>query len=82
MKRPAILLGLNATNYLLLVLNYRAVAQGDMLRTLATDLAIAALSFTAIRRIGAASGPAEFVGYVLGGLVGSALALSLSRFLE
>jgi hypothetical protein len=78
-----LLFAMNGVNYLLLVLNFRAVAQGSLSRTAITDALIAAAGFTIIGRVADAErGVLEHVAYVAGGVVGSVLALLLSRRLE
>lgn len=83
MTTPLVLFVINTLNYLLLVLNYRAVAQGSITRTAITDALIAAAGFTLIGQVASAPRSIEgHVAYVLGGVVGSVLALLLSRRFE
>jgi hypothetical protein len=78
-----LLFAVNALNYLLLVLNYRAVAQGSITRTAITDGLIAAAGFTLIGHVAAAErNLVGHVAYVIGGVVGSIAALLISRRLE
>ena len=46
-----------------------------------TDLIVAALSFSSIKRVAAATTTEDRVGYVLGGTVGALVALWLSTFI-
>jgi hypothetical protein len=83
MASALLLFVVNGVNYLLLVLNYRAVAQGSITRTAITDGLIAAAGFTLIGHVAAADrNILGHVAYVLGGVVGSIVALLLSRRLE
>lgn len=68
--------------YLLITVNYRAVARGDYLWTAATDLSFAAFNFGLIRRIAKSESTAAWVGYTLGGCVGSMLGIFCSHFLK
>ena len=68
--------------YFILTLNYRAIATINYAGTFVTDLIVAALSFTSIRRVAAVTTTAEDrVGYMLGGGCGALVALWLSTFL-
>lgn len=66
--------------YLLLTLNYRAVAVGNYTQTAATDFAIASVNFFIIRKIAKNedSIPA-WCGYVTGSVVGSILGIYFSK---
>lgn len=68
-------------SYFLLTLNYRAVAEVNYLGTLWSDILIALLTFSSIKRVAAAETHAERIGYVIGGILGAQVALFLSTFL-
>ena len=66
--------------YLLLCVNFRAVAQADMGVALISDAAIAAMQFFVLRRIARAEEPTYlFTGYVLGSVLGTAAGIHLSK---
>jgi hypothetical protein len=67
MKRAAAMFALNFVLYLFLVWNYRAVAQARYGDAAASDMLIAMLGFTAVKRIAEATTLGERVGYILGG---------------
>lgn len=68
-------------SYFLATFNIRAVAGTSYMMTAVTDLAIAGLSFWAIKHVVEAKTRAEQVGYVVGGMCGAQIALLLSRLL-
>jgi len=65
--------------YLLITVNYRAVAHGSYVWTAATDLAFAGFNFGLIKRIAKSETNAAWVGYTLGGVAGSMLGIFLSK---
>jgi hypothetical protein len=67
--------------YFILTLNYRAIATINYVGTLVTDLIVAALAFSSIKRVAAATTSEDRVGYVLGGTAGALVALWLSTFI-
>lgn len=67
--------------YFLATINYRAVAELSYFGTLWSDLLIALLAFSSIKRVAAAKTQAERIGYVVGGILGAQVALFLSTFL-
>ena len=68
-----------ALNFALLCWNYRAVALGYIPTTVLSDFVIAAVQFKLIKRVALAQGNASFAGYVLGGAVGSAISVYLTK---
>jgi hypothetical protein len=62
-----------------IALNVRALAAGNILVTVVTNVLLASVSFVIIRRVGEASTKLDFVGYIFGGACGSAIALLLAR---
>lgn len=80
--RPAVrLFFIQFASYFLATFNIRAVAYSSYVMLALTDMAIALLSFIAIRSVVAATTRAEQVAYVCGGLVGAQIALMLSHLL-
>ena len=68
--------------YTTLVFNFRAVAQGNIFWSGATDLTIAAINFFLVRKI--ANTPhlyIGFAGYVSGSVVGTIIGILISKFL-
>jgi hypothetical protein len=65
--------------YLLITMNYRAIAHGDYLLTAGTDLAFAGFNFGLIKRIAKSETKTAWVGYTLGGVVGSMLGIFISK---
>jgi len=72
---------LQFSSYFILTFNYRAVAEVDYVVLLLTDLAIAAVNFSSIKRVAQASTNAERAAYVFGGAAGALIALKLSTFI-
>jgi hypothetical protein len=71
---------INLANYLILVWNFRAVAQARIVDSVISDIILASMSFTIVKRIGDAKTKAERVGYILGGAVASALGIIISHY--
>ena len=65
--------------YGLIAFNVRALAAGNIPTTVLTDVLIASVSFTVIKRIGEAGKRVEFFGYILGGAFGSVIALWVAK---
>lgn len=68
-----------AGNYGLNVINFRMVAAGSYLGTALSDTLLASWGFTMVHRIVRADTKLEKFGYVLGGVLGSLLALRLTK---
>lgn len=66
-------------SYLLAGFNMRACAQARYTWTAATDALIAAFGFYIIKRVASASTTEEFVAYTVGGVVGGACGIWLSK---
>lgn len=78
--KPALKIGtLMALQYCLLCLNMRAVAAGSYPGTIASDVFIAMNGFVLVRSTVAATTLAERIAYIVGGCVGSVIALWLTR---
>jgi hypothetical protein len=77
-SRALQLCALMALSYFLLVLNTRAIAEGSRVGVALSDIAIASANFFILQQVAGAKTRGEFVGYVIGGLVGSLLALEAS----
>lgn len=67
--------------YFMLTVNFRAVAQGRMLWTFITDLAIACVSFFILKKVQESKTRWEWAGYTLGGAFGSVLAIYLTKMI-
>lgn len=65
-------------NYLIITLNYRAIATLNYPITFLTDIGCATLTFLSIKRVAHASSRLEQILYTLGGACGALLALWLS----
>jgi hypothetical protein len=67
-------------SYAILTVNFRAVAQGKLIPSLASDAINASFAFFVIRRIAKSEdSTVGWLGYVLGSLVGTTLGLYVSR---
>lgn len=68
--------------YLLLVINFRAVAQANLLWSVVSDTVIAAMNFFVIRKIANSQDSfIMFLGYTLGSAAGSVAGILLSKLL-
>lgn len=72
--------------YTILCINYRAVAKGDYLQSAVSDFMIASASFFVIKRIAKEEKEGDnafwpWLGYALGGVVGSILGIWISKIL-
>jgi len=74
MKDVYYLFPLQFLNYFVITWNYRVIAQSHYFSIAASDICIAALNFTIIRRVSKADGRLGQIGYALGGALGSLLA--------
>lgn len=68
-------------HYLALVVNYRMVAQGRILETVVSDGVLALLGFTVVKAIAGAESRGDRIGYAIGGMLGSALGIVLTKAL-
>lgn len=79
-KEASVVAGVQFGLYLLLCVNFRAVAQADLGVALISDAAIAAMQFFVLRRIAKAEEPTYlFTGYVLGSVLGTAAGIWISK---
>lgn len=79
LKDFLILFFLQIINYTLLVINYRAVAQAHYVWSGISDFIIASFSFFVIKRIATSDNTwYGWLGYALGGLVGSLIGIWVS----
>lgn len=70
------------TNYSLLCINYRAVAQAHYVQSAASDFIIASLSFFVIKKIATSDDTFhQWLGYALGGVVGSIIGIYISTLM-
>jgi len=61
--------------------NFRALAFANYLHTGVSDTAIAALNFLVIKKVGEAKDRSAFLGYVIGGPIGSLLSIYITKIL-
>jgi uncharacterized membrane protein YfcA len=82
LKEFSVMFFIQIVSYTLLCINYRAVAQAHYVQSAASDFIIATLSFFVIKKI--AHGDNTFhqwLGYALGGVVGSILGIYVSTLM-
>jgi uncharacterized membrane protein YfcA len=73
------LFGIQLVSYSLLCINYRAVAQANYMQSAISNFMIASLGFFVIKKIAHGQDNIhQWLGYALGGLVGSVLGIYLS----
>jgi hypothetical protein len=78
-KDSALLFCVQIVSYGLMVINFRAVAQANYIWSGITDFAIATFSFFIIKKIAKSDDSFHlWLGYALGGLVGSLLGIWIS----
>lgn len=82
MSEFLLMFGSQLCAYLLITLNYRAVAHASYVGTAASDLIFVAFNFGFIQRIAKANSTSAWVGYTLGGVVGSLLGIFVSTRLK
>lgn len=82
LKESSVLFITQVLSYSLLVINYRAVAQAHYAWSALSDFAIASLSFFVIKKIAnSADSMHLWLGYSLGGVVGSFAGIWVSLWL-
>lgn len=79
MRSVATLFTVQFVLYLILTVNYRAVARGDYAQTFVTDLLLGTFSFLSIRQAMKAEHRVEKISYVLSGALGAMFALWITR---
>lgn len=81
-KEFLIMFGIQVTSYSLLCINFRAVAQAHYFWASLSDFAIATLSYFVIKRIATSDNTFhQWLGYALGGVIGSILGIWLSKLI-
>ena len=81
-KDATILFLMQLTNYTLLVVNYRAVAQAHYFWSAISDFVIASFSFFVIKKIATSENTVHgWLGYALGGLAGSIVGIWVSKLM-
>jgi hypothetical protein len=81
-KEFLIMFTIQVTSYSLLCINFRAVAQAHYFWASLSDFAIATLTYFVIKRIASSDNTLhQWLGYALGGVVGSLLGIYLSTVL-
>jgi len=82
LKEFLIMFAIQITSYSLLCINYRAVAQAHYFWASISDFAIATLGYFVIKRIATSDNTLhQWLGYALGGVVGSIFGIYLSTVL-
>ncbi len=81
MKNCLIIGFMNFTAYLLLIYNYRAVAQGRYIESIISDGLIAAMGFSMLKKIGAANTVEERIAFITGGIIASGVGIWITKFL-
>lgn len=80
MKTALLISGLQTVSFLLLTVNFRAIAKGYLVTAVATDALIAGVGFLLIRLIADARTTAVYmIAYVIGACAGSASGMWLTR---
>lgn len=77
--RYAILFFGQGLNFLIAVINMRAIASGRWAMTAVSDFVFCLVSYTLIQRIAHAGSSLELLAYAAGGTVGSLLAMYATR---
>ena len=79
MTRFATFAALQALNFVLITVNYRAVAHQQYAWAIVTDGVICLLGWSLLKRVMDAQGWPARSGYIVGGMVGSAAGMYLTR---
>jgi hypothetical protein len=77
-----VLCAVETVMFFVITLNYRYAAKGHLVPTVLTDVVIAIIGFTLIKLVADATTVLEMAGYVLGGAIGSAAGMLLTRRLQ
>ena len=77
--RYLILFGGQCINFLIAIINIRAASRGKIWITSSTDFLFSAVNFLLITKIAQARDMWEMLAYAMGGAVGSAIAIVLTR---
>lgn len=80
MKRLLSFFFIQVAVYLLLVFNFRAIAQARLWWVVASDALIAFFAFTVVKRISESQTRLEKFAYVLGSAAGSAAGILVSQY--
>jgi hypothetical protein len=82
LKEFSIMFFIQVVSYTLLCINFRAVAQAHYVQSAASDFVIATLSFFVIKKIANGDNTLhQWLGYALGGVVGSILGIYVSTLM-
>lgn len=79
LKLAVVLFAVQCVQYFMLTINFRAIAQGRYIWMASTDLLIAGFGFFVIKKVAESNSNAAWVGYTLGGMVGSIIALWVTK---
>lgn len=78
MKTPLHLFCMMFVQYGVLTVNMRAISSGNYLGLFLTDLVVAILGFTILKKVEQASTKTDMMAYALGGAIGAQAALFIS----
>ena len=82
LKEASLMFVIQVVSYSLLCINFRAVAQADYLQASISDFTIATLGYFVIKKLANTDNSLhQWLGYSLGGVVGSLLGIYLSKIL-
>ena len=82
LKEFLVMFFIQIVSYTLLCINFRAVAQANYIQSASSDFVIATLSFFVIKKIAKSDDTVhQWLGYALGGVVGSILGIYISTIL-
>ena len=79
MKELLHLFALQFVYYFVVTWNFRVIAQAHYVSIAISDIGVAAVNFTLVRKIANAEGHMARIGYILGGACGSLLATFLTQ---
>jgi hypothetical protein len=78
--KSALSIGLiNFVLYLFLVINYRSVAQGRYIESIISDMIIAGLGFSVVKKISEAKSISDRIAYIIGGGLASFCGIYITK---
>jgi hypothetical protein len=81
MREFLTMFGVQCLSYFLVTVNYRAIAQANYPWTAISDLTYAGAQFILIKKVAESKSKTAWLGYTLGGVVGSFGAIWLTKIL-